>query len=105
MNNRGFAITTILFGITLLFCLLLVSLLGILSNYRGNLEKLVEGVNGSGGARNLIIKKPIEKDDTGSIFTSEEQITLYLLTHDNGLYCYNNGTNKVCKYYSKNGTN
>jgi len=51
MNNKGFAITTILYGVLILFCLLLVSMLGILSTYRGNLEKLIENNN---GARDII---------------------------------------------------
>ena len=46
MNNKGFAITTILYGVLILFCLLLGSMLGILSTYRGNLEKLIENNNG-----------------------------------------------------------
>ena len=50
MNNKGFAITTILYGLLILFCFLLVSLLGILSTYRGNLEKLIENTNGSRNA-------------------------------------------------------
>ena len=57
MNNKGFAITTILYGILILFCLLLLSMLGILSTYRNNIEKLIGkqqgareiiGVNSSG---------------------------------------------------------
>lgn len=55
MNNRGFAITTILYGLLILFCFLLVSLLGILSTYRGNLEKLIESNNGS---RDIVTMKP-----------------------------------------------
>lgn len=51
MNNKGFAITTILYGILILFCLLLLSMLGILSTYRGNIEKLIENHN---GAREII---------------------------------------------------
>ncbi len=47
MNNKGFAITTILYGILILFCMLLVAAMGILSTYRNNLEKLNEEVNGT----------------------------------------------------------
>lgn len=47
MNNKGFAITTILYGIMVLFCFLLVSLLGILSSYRRTQEKLIENTNGA----------------------------------------------------------
>ncbi len=51
MNNKGFAITTILYGIMILFCLLLVSLLAILSSYRKSQELLIEETN---GARDII---------------------------------------------------
>lgn len=57
MNNRGFAITTILFGLMILFCLLLTSLLSILSIYKSNVEKLVEN---DGAARSTIKMEPDE---------------------------------------------
>lgn len=47
LNNKGFAITTILYGMLILFLLLFVSLLGILNQYRKNLEKLIEENNGT----------------------------------------------------------
>ncbi len=53
MNNKGFAITTILYGLLILFCFLLVSLLSILTAYRGNLEKLIENANGSRDAATM----------------------------------------------------
>ena len=76
MNNKGFAITTILYGTLILFCLLLVSMLGILSVYRGNLEKLIDANN---GARDII---KVEKQETNEI-------------KGRGLYCVDG----VCKYY------
>ena len=53
MNNKGFAITTILYGILILFLLLLISMLGILSSYKDRLEMLIENNN---GARDIINK-------------------------------------------------
>ena len=47
MNNKGFAITTILYGIMVLSCILLVSLLGILSSYRKTQDILTESNNGT----------------------------------------------------------
>ena len=47
MNNKGFAITTILYGIMILFCLLLVSLLGMLSSYKKTQDILTESTNGT----------------------------------------------------------
>lgn len=40
LNNKGFAITLVLYGTLVLFLLLLVSLLGILSTYKLRLEKI-----------------------------------------------------------------
>lgn len=88
MNNKGFAITTILFGITLLFCLLLISLLGTLSTYRSNLEKLVDGVNGKGGARNIVIMQKQEVNSTSNI-------------NKRGLYCV--AGSETCNYYNSKG--
>lgn len=51
MNNKGFAITTILYGVLILFLMLLVSMLGILSTYKDRLELLIESNN---GARDII---------------------------------------------------
>ena len=51
--NKGFAITTILYGTLILFMLLLVSMLGILSTYRDRLAMLIDNTN---GARDIINK-------------------------------------------------
>ena len=51
MNNKGFAITTILYGILILFLMLLVSMLGILASYNDRLQMLIENNN---GARDII---------------------------------------------------
>lgn len=51
MNNKGFAITTILYGTLILFMLLLVSMLGILSIYKDRLTMLIDNNN---GARSII---------------------------------------------------
>jgi hypothetical protein len=45
MNNKGFAITTVLYGTFLLFIMLLVAMLGILSNYKKKIGDAV-AVNG-----------------------------------------------------------
>lgn len=47
MNNKGFAITTILYGTLILFLMLLLSMLKILSTYSDRLEMLVENNNGA----------------------------------------------------------
>ena len=60
MNNKGFAITTILYGTLILFLLLLVSLLGILSSYKNRLEKLIDNSN---GARDIINKQYLQLNE------------------------------------------
>ena len=77
LNNKGFAITTILFGTMLLFMLLLAALLSILSVYRKNMELLTDGVNG--------IRSKIEMKAAPYSATNKHR----------GLYC-NEGT---CRYY------
>ena len=51
MNNKGFAISTILYGLMILFIFLFLSLLGILSQQKNNIEKLIENTN---GARDIV---------------------------------------------------
>ena len=51
MNNKGFAITTLLYGTLILFLMLLVSMLGILNTYKDRLEILIDSNN---GARDII---------------------------------------------------
>lgn len=51
MNNKGFAITTILYGTMILFLMLILAMLGILSSYKDKMDLLIESEN---GARNII---------------------------------------------------
>ena len=55
-DNRGFAITTIIYGIFILFMFLLVSILGMLSNYSKNVNMLIDNQN---GARDRSTMEPI----------------------------------------------
>ena len=90
MNNKGFAITTIIFGTMVLFCLLLVSLLGILSTYKNNLEKLIDSSNGT---RDIVTIKPnIEYANINELKNSSNP--------EKGLYCFNEET--TCRYVSSN---
>ena len=85
MNNKGFAITTVLYGLMLLFSMLLISLLSVLSIYRNNLEKLMDSTNGS---RDILVLKKI--DTITSSYTTEER----------GLYCPTDYPD-TCYYISK----
>jgi hypothetical protein len=51
MNNKGFAITTLLYGTLILFLMLLLSMLGLLATYKDRLEILIDSNN---GARDII---------------------------------------------------
>lgn len=79
MNNKGFAITTILYGTLILFCLLLVSMLGILSTYKNNLDKLINATNGT---REII---EIKKKNISDVSEIDKM----------GLYCIGSD----CRYY------
>lgn len=88
MNNRGFAITTILFGIMILFMLLFVSLLGILSTYRSNLEKLIE--NNNGARSNITFRANKEYATFEELKASSNA--------KRGLYCFS--SDNTCRYVS-----
>lgn len=79
MNNKGFAITTILYGLLILFCMLLISLLGILSTYKNNMEKLIENTN---GARDILEISKLSGTDKAT---------------DSGIYI-DCRTNEICEY-------
>ena len=64
MNNKGFAITTILYGTLILFLMLLLSMLGILSTYKDRLSMLIDSSN---GARAIISNKEVEETLCGDI--------------------------------------
>ncbi len=89
MNNRGFAITTIIFGTMVLFCLLLVSLLSILSVYKTNMEKLIDSDNGT---RKIITMK------ANKSYASIDALRADSNNPGRGLYCFT--SNGECKYVS-----
>lgn len=60
MNNKGFAITTILYGTLILFLMLLLSMLSILSVYKDRLDILIESNN---GARDIINNVVVEQSN------------------------------------------
>ena len=54
MNNKGFAISAMLYGTFLLFLILLLMMLGMLNNLKNNMDILIDGTN---GARKIVEKK------------------------------------------------
>ena len=92
LNNKGFAIATILYGILILFLMLFLSLLGILSQYRKNLEKLEESSNGS---RSIVTMSK----------SNAKEITLGSEVDSFGFYkILENGTEKCYRYLSSKST-
>lgn len=82
MNNKGFAITTILFGTMILFILLFISLLGILSTYKNNLQKIIDSGNGA-REKVTILKQDLPDGESFDTFVGK------------GLYC---DTSNNCMY-------
>ena len=92
LNNKGFAITTVLFGVMLLFLMLMLSLLGILSVYRKNLQKIIESSN---GVRDVVT---IKADRSYETITYNQYINDVIngnITYKSGLYCFKNND---CRY-------
>ena len=96
-DNRGFAITTVIFGVLVLFMLLLLSLLGMLSNYLNSLDILMDSVNGT---RNMAIMKPICESSETIEELREKYIPGTSTDHTecmenvtSGLYCFGSEKN------------
>lgn len=85
MNNKGFAITSILYGLLVMFLLIVVGTLGILSNQKKMMEELIDG---DSGARDIVSLKTIEL--TSEMFPYS--------TSERALYVYNG-----CKKYFDSG--
>ena len=88
MNNKGFAITTLIFGTFILFVLLLISFFSLCSIYNNNLSKLIDE---TGGARDIITIKPITKYATKEELISSGDVI------KSGYYCFGS----ECEYISK----
>ncbi len=60
LRNNGFAISLVLYGLLVLFLILVVAMLGILSSYKSRMNKLID--EGNNGARENV-KNQIEIDN------------------------------------------
>ena len=99
-NNKGFAITTVIFGTMILFMLLLLSILGLTSNYLKNLNLLTDSVNGT---RNTGTMKAIcvtQADITAlKRLYFKETSTNHSACMNNvksGLYCFGSPSTSSC---------
>lgn len=59
MNNKGFAITTVLYGTFILFLLLMVTMLAIAANYKSKMELLIDHSNGARAVVDLYNKSDL----------------------------------------------
>ena len=89
MNNKGFAITSILFGILILFLLVLVFLLGVLRSQRLRMEKLSDSVNSAIGE--------VVCDEITDVVDIENKHTI----ENSGRYIIDIGSNNICYLYVK----
>ena len=99
-NNRGFAITTVIFGTMILFMLLLFSLLTLSSNYLKNLNLLTDSVNGT---RNVGTMKAICVKETSIDAIRRLYFKETTTDHSNcvknvksGLYCFGSTNSTTC---------
>ncbi len=94
MNNKGFAITTVLYGLLVTFLIIVIGTLSILSNQKRLMEELIDGDN---GARSIVKLKEIE--------LSYEDLSNGYMPRERALYIYRytqSGVNRICKkYYNK----
>ena len=81
MNNKGFAITTVLYGTFLLFLLLLLLMLKILSNYKLTISGSEYKYNFSSIEKKL---EPIKTPRKGSFFGKVSDYFVSLNINENG---------------------
>lgn len=97
MNNKGFAITTILYGTFLLFLLLMLAMLAILNNFKNNMDKLVDGNNGARKIVELRCEDIIEDSDENGFYHISELKEKYASLIDNNMDKFD-ALLKLCDY-------
>lgn len=110
MNNKGFAITTILYGTFLLFMMLLLVMLSILSRYKDNIAILMDNVN---GARDIV--DVYDKDshfmtiEGTKYYKLKDGIAIMALVYDNESKCTGpvliSKNKDAVAYYTSSGEN
>jgi len=97
MNNKGFAITGIIYGIMLLFILVLTTFLSVLIGNNRRIDALVEGVYET-------LEYPeieVTYDTTTNLFSDSTNEHVYI-TSNRGLYKFSNHNN--CRVYLPKNT-
>ena len=91
MNNKGFAITSIIYAILVLFLMVLLSMLAILSNQKNMSEDLIDGESGARSITNLE-KIDITKELLSGKYTIPKTAMYYYIASD-----------WQCKFYAYKG--
>ena len=91
MNNKGFAITSIIYAILVLFLMVLLSMLAILSNQKNMSEDLIDGESGARSITNLE-KIDITKELSSGKYTIPKTAMYYYIASDS-----------QCKFYAYKG--
>ena len=104
-NNKGFAITTVIFGTMILFMLLLLSILGLTSNYLKNLNLLTDSANGTRetGTMKAICIPQNNIDEIRRLYFRETSVnhSECMKNVKSGLYCFGSpsgGCSTNCEY-------
>jgi hypothetical protein len=88
MNKKGFAITSILYGLLIMVLIIIMGTLSILSKEKAMMEELIDGTSGANKNVKLSFTSLNDGDFTSDIFIPDVK----------GLYEYNN-----CKLYILGG--
>lgn len=72
MNNKGFAITSIIYGLMLLFIVIVTSFLSILVGRNRRMDKLVEGVYDSLEYKQITVKTTAFENNKNAYVTREK---------------------------------
>ena len=73
MNNKGFAITAMLYGTVLAFLMLMGVMLSILHSFHSNMDKLVDGSNGARKIAELKCSDYVQDTDGDGFYVFDER--------------------------------
>ena len=108
LDNKGFAITTIIYGMLILFMFLLLSVLGMLSGYLKNINILMDSVDGVRESATIepicVVGSPLEMRNTYTV-NGEYNREKCLQIFQSGLYCFDSTSvyecSRNCYYVSR----
>ncbi len=105
LNNKGFAITGILYTVLILFLLLLSSLLLMLTTRINRLIKLTDTINGEVENSNVINISEYSSDDNENKMSNPIDGNKYFITSFRGKYEFTiNDNNNICYSYLPENT-